>query len=139
LIPNGKANVVIGFEPIEALRVLTVYGNPETVIIVNPHPIYPINVTSGDEKTYPESETVKKSLESLSKKVYYISATEKAIEMGSPILGNMIMIGAFLELNLVPLETKEFREILSMNFNKERFEMNLLALEEGGKMVRQAL
>ncbi len=134
LIPRGKADIVVGLEPVEALRVLTTYGNPQTVVIANTRPIYPVDVTSGDEK-YPEPEEIQKALESLSRKIYSIAATEKAMEMGSPILGNMIMIGALLELNLLPLGPSEFREILAKNFSAERLKTNLQALEEGKKII----
>ena len=134
LIPRGKADIVVGLEPVEALRVLTTYGNPQTVVIANTRPIYPVDVTSGDEK-YPEPEEIQKALESLSRKIYSIAATEKAMEMGSPILGNMIMIGALLELNLLPLGPSEFREILAKNFTAERLKTNLQALEEGKKII----
>ena len=134
LIPKGKADVVVGLEPVEALRVLTQYGNRETVVIVNTRPIYPVDVTSGSER-YPEREEIKRSLEGLSLKVYYISATEKAMQMGSPILGNMIMIGALLGVHLIPLSVEEFRQTLAKNFSKNRLETNLKALEEGRKMV----
>jgi indolepyruvate ferredoxin oxidoreductase, beta subunit len=134
LIPRGKADIVVGLEPVETLRVLTTYGNPQTVVIANTRPIYPVDVTSGDEK-YPEPEEIQKALESLSRKIYSIAATEKAMEMGSPILGNMIMIGALLELNLLPLGPSEFREILAKNFIAERLKTNLQALEEGKKII----
>ena len=134
LIPRGKADIVVGLEPVEALRVLTTYGNPQTVVIANTRPIYPVDVTSGDEK-YPEPEEIQKALESLSRKIYSIAATEKAMEMGSPILGNMIMIGALLELNLLPLGPSEFREILAKNFSAQRLKTNLQALEEGKKII----
>ena len=134
LIPRGKADIVVGLEPVEALRVLTTYGNPQTVVIANTRPIYPVDVTSGDEK-YPEPEEIQKALESLSRKIYSIAATEKAMEMGSPILGNMIMIGALLELNLLPLSSSEFRETLAKNFTAERLKTNLQALEEGKKII----
>ena len=134
LIPKGKADIVVGLEPVEALRVLTTYGNPQTVVIANTRPIYPVDVTSGDEK-YPEPEEIQKALESLSRKIYSIAATEKAMEMGSPILGNMIMIGALLELNLLPLGPSEFREILAKNFSAQRLKTNLQALEEGKKII----
>ncbi len=134
LIPRGKADIVVGLEPVEALRVLTVYGNPQTVVLSNTRPIYPVDVTSGDEK-YPETEEIKKALESLSRKTYSIAATEKAMEMGSPILGNMIMIGALLELNLLPLSPSEFRETLTKNFTAQRLRTNLQALEEGKKII----
>ncbi|MGA2955496.1 MAG: indolepyruvate oxidoreductase subunit beta [Thermodesulfobacteriota bacterium] len=134
LIPRGKADIVVGLEPVEALRVLTVYGNPQTVVLSNTRPIYPVDVTSGDEK-YPETEEIQKALESLSRKTYSIAATEKAMEMGSPILGNMIMIGALLELNLLPLSPSEFRETLTKNFTAQRLRTNLQALEEGKKII----
>jgi len=134
LIPRGKADIVVGLEPVEALRVLTVYGNRETVVIANTRPIYPVDVTSGDEK-YPPLEEIQKALQGLSRKVYSIGATEKALEMGSPILGNMIMIGALLELNLLPLSPSEFRETLAKTFTAQRLETNLQALEEGKKII----
>ena len=135
LIPQGKADVVLGLEPVEALRVLTVYGNSQTVVLSNTRPIYPVDVTSGDEK-YPEHAEIQRALKDLSRQVHYIPATEKAMEMGSPILGNMIMMGALLELNLLPLSPAEFRETLGRSFKEARLETNLRALEEGKRTVR---
>lgn len=135
LVPRGKADVVVALEPVEALRVLTVYGNPETVVIANTRPIYPIDVISGNAE-YPEIEKIQELLKSLSEKVYSIPATEKAIKIGSPILGNMIMLGALLGLNLLPLSVEEFRQTLARNFNGKRLETNLQALEEGRTAVR---
>ena len=135
LIPRGKADIVIGLEPVEALRVLTVYGNSQTVVLSNTRPIYPVDVTSGDEK-YPEHAEIQRALKDLSRQVHYIPATEKAMEMGSPILGNMIMMGALLELNLLPLSPAEFRETLGRSFKEARLETNLRALEEGKRTVR---
>ena len=137
LIPRGKADIVIGLEPVEALRVLTVYGNSQTVVLSNTRPIYPVDVTSGDEK-YPEHAEIQRALKDLSRQVHYIPATEKAMEMGSPILGNMIMMGALLELNLLPLSPAEFQETLAGSFKAARLETNLRALEEGKRIVRSA-
>jgi indolepyruvate ferredoxin oxidoreductase beta subunit len=135
LIPKGKADIVVGLEPVEALRVLTVYGNPKTIVFVNTRPIYPVDVTIGTEK-YPAEEELKKCLADLSRKVYYLQATEAAMKMGSPILGNMIMVGAVLALNLLPLTSEEFTKTLAGNFQGKKLETNLEALELGGKMGR---
>jgi indolepyruvate ferredoxin oxidoreductase, beta subunit len=135
LIPKGKADIVVALEPVEALRVITQYGNPETVAIVNPRPVYPVDVSSGDEK-YPALEDIREALASLCRKVYYIPATEKALKMGSAILGNMIMIGALLAANLLPLQEEEFRQTLSQAFRKERLTINLQALAEGKKSIQ---
>lgn len=134
LIPKGRADIVLGLEPVEALRVITNYGNPQTVALVNPRPIFPVDVSSGDE-TYPGPEEIREALESLCAKVYYIAATEKAIHLGSAILSNMIMIGALIKARLLPLEEEEFGQILAQNFQGDRLAINLRALKEGGKMI----
>jgi len=134
LIPQGKADVVLGLEPVEALRVLTGYGYRDTVVITNTRPIYPVDVTSGDER-YPEMEELETALRNLSRKLHLIPATERALEMGSPILGNMIMIGALLDLNLLPLTAAEFSQTLKQNFQGKRLESNLQALETGAILM----
>jgi indolepyruvate ferredoxin oxidoreductase, beta subunit len=134
LIPQGRAEVVLGLEPVEALRVLTGYGYRDTVVITNTRPIYPMDVTSGDE-TYPEMEEIESALRNLSRELHVIPATEKALEMGSPILGNMIMIGALLKLNLLPLTAAEFAGTLKQNFQGKRLESNLQALENGAILI----
>ena len=60
------------------------------------------------------------------------------MQMGSPILGNMIMIGALLELDLLPLSAEEFQETLAKNFDEKRLKINLQALEEGRRTVSAA-
>jgi indolepyruvate ferredoxin oxidoreductase beta subunit len=134
LIPQGKADVVLGLEPVEALRVLTGYGYRGTVVITNSRPIYPTDVTSGDE-VYPEMEEIESALGNLSRELHVIPATEKALEMGTPILGNMIMTGALLKLNLLPLTSAEFAETLKQNFQGKRLESNLEALEIGAILI----
>jgi indolepyruvate ferredoxin oxidoreductase, beta subunit len=135
LIPKGKADIVIALEPVEALRVITHYGNPETVAIVNPRPVYPVDVSSGDEQ-YPAMEEIQKALTYLCHKVYYIPATEKALAMGSAILGNMIMIGALLASKLLPLPEEDFCRILAETFRENRLTINLQALAEGKKSIQ---
>lgn len=135
LIPRGKGDILVAMEPVEALRVLAVYGNPDVVALVNTRPIYPIDVTTGEEP-YPELDDIKKRVDELSTSAYFIDATEKAIQMGSPILGNMIMIGALLELKLLPLSLSEFCDTLSRNLADKKLDVNLKAIEEGRKAVQ---
>jgi Pyruvate/2-oxoacid:ferredoxin oxidoreductase gamma subunit len=58
-----------------------------------------------------------------------------AMEMGLPILSNMIMMGALLELNLLPLSVEEFTGVLSRNLPEKHLEINLKAIEEGRKTI----
>ena len=54
LIPRGEADIIIGFEPIETLRVAREYGNKSTRIIFDTRPNYPLGVLVG-EALYPDS------------------------------------------------------------------------------------
>ncbi len=134
LIPQGSADVVVAMEPVEALRVLAVYGNPHITVLFNPRPIHPIDVMAGDE-TYPELEEIMEHLQKLSRAVYRIDATERALRLGAAILGNMIMVGALLQLKLIPLSVAEFCEILRENMPVKNLDVNLEAIEEGRKAI----
>ena len=138
LIPKGKGGIIVALEPVEALRVLEAYGNPHAVVLVNTHPIYPIDVTTGNA-LYPDFKEIRKALEGHSRKICSIDATEKAIKLGSPILANMIMIGALLSLKLIPVNIEEFRKNLSNRFTQRRFEINAKAIETGEKMIQESL
>ena len=134
LIPQGKADVIVSLEPVEAIRVIAPYGNPDAVALINTRSIVPIGVASGDE-TYPDIDEIKAALDSLCRIVHYINAVERAMELGSPIMSNMIMLGALLELKILPLSIKEFSETLGRNLSGDKLAINLKAIEEGRKTV----
>ena len=64
LIPSGEAHIIIGFEPLETLRMARQYAGANTMVIYDPRPIYPLGVLQGNQ-TYPAIEDIKKELEEL--------------------------------------------------------------------------
>ncbi len=102
LIPPNMAHVIIGLEPLETIRILHEYGNKETIFIVNSRPIYPLNVIAGDVE-YPALNWIRSVLDELGQKLYWLDATPIAIELGDPIILNMIMIGALCGLPDFPI------------------------------------
>lgn len=44
IIPQGDADLIVGMEPVEAMRMLTQYGNPDVVTVVNPKMIGSIDI-----------------------------------------------------------------------------------------------
>ena len=134
LIPRGRGHVMVAMEPVEALRILTVYGNPQITVLINPRPIHPIDVMAGDE-TYPELEDIMEHIQKLSGAAYYVDATAEALRLGSAILGNMIMIGALLQLDILPLSMADFYETLRENMTGKKLDVNLNAVAEGSKMI----
>ena len=66
LIPEGCADIILGMEPVETLRVLGQFGNPDVATIVNPRPVYPLSVLSG-EAEYPDSDWLMETIKDLPK------------------------------------------------------------------------
>ena len=133
-IPKGMGHLVVSLEPTEAIRVLKDYGNPDIHVICNTRPIHSIGVISG-EQAYPELEDIKSWIMHLSAAAWFINATEKAMEMGDPILGNIMMIGAAAGTGLLPLDRKDFESVISTMLTPEKVALNLSAYDLGRQMV----
>ncbi|HEX7364692.1 MAG TPA: indolepyruvate oxidoreductase subunit beta [Dehalococcoidia bacterium] len=133
-IPNGSADIILGMEPVETLRMLGKYGNPNVITIINPRPIYSIDVTVGQAQ-YPELEKLIQTIKELSAKTWLINATEEAQKMGSHMFANAILIGALIGSGVLPLTRKSIEPVLRETFPKE-IETNLAALDKGIKLVK---
>ena len=136
LIPPNMANIIVGLEPLETIRILHEYGNKETIFIVNSRPIYPLNVIAGDVE-YPDIDWIRSVLDDSGQKLYWLDATPIAIELGEPIILNMIMIGALCGLPDFPIEVKDFREVIKNIFPESKLEANYKALETGRGLINK--
>jgi indolepyruvate ferredoxin oxidoreductase beta subunit len=134
-IPRGRAHMVVALEPIEALRVLKDYGNQEIRVICNTRPIHPIGVISG-EQSYSPLENLKEWIRSLSREAWFIDATEAAIRLGNPVLGNIISVGALAATGALPLSRKVFETVLNRRMSTDKVDLNLTAFDMGGAMIR---
>ena len=135
LIPEGQADIVVALEPVEALRVIGQYGNPSVAAVVNSRPIYPTAVTVG-EAEYPSWEKIKQTIYELTRKAWFIDATEIALSFGSPIFTNIIMVGALAGTNLLPLNRKKFEETIKESFPSTHVADNLKAFARGLEMTQ---
>ena len=134
LIPPNQAHIIIGLEPLESLRILLDYGNERTISIVNSRSIHPSNVIAGDVE-YPDLERIKSILAESGSKLYWLDATEKAMELGAPMLLNMILLGALGALKEFPLNQDTFKRVVSELFIETKKEVNYQALEAGADMI----
>lgn len=130
LIPEGKAHVILGLEPMETLRILSVYGNSQVVALTNFHPIYPVGVLS-KRVVYPNLEELKDAIQALSKMSSFIKATEIAIELGSPISSNIIMLGALVGIKKLSLSRNDIEKEIKNTFPSSKVAINLKALNTG--------
>jgi len=135
-IPKGQADIVVTLEPIEAIRVLMTYGNSEVAVLTNTRPIYPVGVISG-ELNYPTAEEIQESIKDLSARAWFVEATDEAVKLGNPILGNIIMIGALSGTELLPVDRQDFQEVIRESLPAGTLESNLKAFDLGVSRVKQ--
>ena len=131
LIPKGETDVLLGFEPVEALRAATRYAGEGTVAIVSMMPVPPSNVTSGD-LSYPSIVNIKQELESICQKVYMLD-TEPVLErLGSTRVLNSYMIGALSAIEKGPIDSDNLQQAISDTLDSER---DIAAFNEGVKSL----
>jgi indolepyruvate ferredoxin oxidoreductase beta subunit len=137
-IPRGRAHMIVALEPTEAVRVLKDYGNPEVKVLCNMRPIRSIGVICG-EQTYPAMEDIKTWVRELSQSAWFIDATEEAVRLGNPILGNIICVGALAATGVLPLVRGHFETVLANKMPADKVALNLTAYDRGGAMVNQSV
>lgn len=84
LIPKGSLDMLLAFEPLEALRYLSYLGK-DSKLIVNNNPL--------DVENYPRIEELLKEIRK-QKNSLLVDAKKLAIEAGHPLTQNIVMLGA---------------------------------------------
>ncbi len=128
--PRGKADIIVGLEPTESLRMLTSYGSPDTYVVTNTRPIHSLEVAIG-EADYPSPEVLRDCTNRLSRKAWYVNASEHALNLGNALITNIVMIGALFGTGLLPLERSQIEEQLRKSFKGEKLSVNLRAFDFG--------
>ena len=110
IIPNRGADMLLAFEPIETIRGLDKV-NSGTKIVYNTHPIIP----SSTDKPYPSVDSITKVLKENFKHVLPINGTELAIEAGSVLALNMVLLGAVTADDNFPLSKESVIDAMKNN------------------------
>ena len=134
-IPRGAADVIVALEPLEALRVLTMYGNPEVSLIANSRSIDPVGVITG-ERDYPSEETIRSAFERLTARYWLFDATAAGLSLGNPVLSNIVMIGALAGTGLLPIDRRMFAKEIRKTQSPEKCALNLKAFDAGVSMIK---
>ena len=137
LIPAGEAHFIIGFEPLETLRIARRYANPETKIIYDPRPVYPQSVLRR-RTVYPDLDALKAEIASLCKKAIEVPAADIALECGDSRAANIALIGAFSCLEGAPLDTKALEEVVSQRFKGAVLVLNQKVFALGCEAAKEA-
>ena len=136
LIPAGEAHFIIGFEPLETLRIARQYAGDKTRIIYDPRPVYPGSVLRG-EAQYPPIDALKAEIASLGASALEVPAADIAMSCGDARAANIALLGAFSCLPGAPLDSAALRDVISQRFKGAVLEMNLAVFEKGCAAVKE--
>lgn len=119
----GMVDHLVAFEMIEAMRSVH-YVKPAGRLLVNPTPIQPLPVLTGDL-------AVPRGLRAIleDEGAIFIEADELACEAGSPKSANVVLMGA-LSVGL-PFDEALWRDVITARVPAKTVEANLLAFSLG--------
>ncbi len=136
IVPEGEADVILGFEPVEAYRVAH-KGGENTTVIMSTDPIIPFTVSVGKE-TYPPVEELIGALQEKFR-VVTLSAVGLARRAGNLLTANVVMVGALTALPGFPIDREEMMEAVKVRVPPRFVEVNLKAFELGYEEVSRCL
>lgn len=125
MFPKKTADIIIGFEPAEAVRMLP-YLKDGGKIVLNTHPIMPVTATlSGSDYTGREMiEYLQRNVED----VTLVDGDRACEEIGSPKVLNMVMLGAAVRNDVLPFTIDEIEDIMKKTVKPQFVELNSKAL-----------
>ena len=134
LILEQEADMLVAFEPVEALRRLMDVSSSTTAVL-NTRAIAPISVSSVKGKTYPSAGEVLDTLGEHVARVVALDGSGIAERLGNPALLSAVMLGAAWASGSLPLDPKLLRRALERVVPERYLELNRAAFEEGGRAV----
>lgn len=129
IIPKGGADLILSFEPVEALRALE-KSSKDSIVVTNLSPVLPSTINQQDVD-YPNVDSVIEELKTKVSKVYSLDANKIALESGHPLSMNMAMLGAAAATPNFPLNKEDVIETMKDNLPLKSIEINLKAFEAG--------
>jgi indolepyruvate ferredoxin oxidoreductase, beta subunit len=130
-IPDGEADILLGFEPSETIRAARKCG-AHSVIVTNTAPQPPFTVAMGQSR-YPDIDAALAKMADRVKRLITLDATSLALRAGSLLSLNMVMLGALAGSGATDVPLDRFRAAIKDKTKAALAGVNLEAFELGAK------
>ncbi len=134
MVSHGQADIIIGFEPAEAVRCLP-YLKPNGTVVVCSKGIAPIT-TSLEQAPYDASEMLQ-YLQQHVDDVVVIDGESICNTVGSMRTLNTVLLGAALTTNIFSITQKQLETTISEVLPEQYIPMNMAALQAGIEAANQ--
>ena len=135
IISDGEADVLVGFEPSETIRAIN-KCNSGTVVITNLSPLPPFTVAIG-KGTYPDLNEVQNLIRAKTANLIAFDAADLAKEAGNVMSVNMVLLGALIQTDILPLTADSIKEIIKTKTKKAFVDINLKAFDLGFSTAKE--
>ncbi|KUH31428.1 indolepyruvate ferredoxin oxidoreductase subunit beta [Thermococcus celericrescens] len=138
MVPEGKADVILSFEPVEALRYIN-YLKKGGLVFTNAKPIPPVQVSMG-LASYPSLDEIKKVVEEdFQAKFMAFDAEDLAVKAGHVITTNVVLIGALTQTPGFPLSAEHVKEVIRVSVPPKAVDVNMKAFDLGVQAAKEML
>lgn len=127
IISKGEADIIIGFEKLEALRSIDQI-KPEGLVLINDYAIIPITVSAGIFE-YPDDEKIRATLHKFTQNDFWVKGLEIAEEIGFPKASNVVLLGALSRL--LEIDPQVFLKIIAARIPQKYYKENERAFKFG--------
>jgi indolepyruvate ferredoxin oxidoreductase beta subunit len=134
LISPGEADIVLGFEALEAFRALD-RCHANSLVIANTATMVPYPVAIGQAK-YPSVEQMFHRLAEQVRALLSFDAGDLARQAGSPLAVNMVLLGALAATESLPITAEDILSVIRTGTKEKFLASNLKAFEMGAAAAR---
>ena len=131
LIPPGTADVIIAFEPAEAVRVLP-FLSPSGSMLVLDRGVVPVSAALSEKKYEPRkmTEFLKRVL-TPAERLTVVNGEDLILKCGSARVVNVALLGTAMTKNYFPFTQDNMLEAVKSRLPSKYLELNLRAFELG--------
>ncbi len=129
IISQGEADILVSFEPLEAIRALN-RCSKKSAIVTNTKPIVPFTVKLGQAE-YPDVDHWLNFMQSNYRRACALDADELARQAGTSKAVNVVLLGVLIGLGELPITRQMMEETIRRHVKPKFVDANLKALDLG--------
>ena len=129
VISDGEVDILMAFEPLEALRAAR-KCSAHSLVICNTSPVAPFSVSSGRDQ-YPDVTSMMQAISQRVSNLIAYDARALAREAGSELSVNMVMLGTLMRHAKMPFDEKVVKKVLQTRTKKAFLDINMKAFDLG--------
>lgn len=125
LVGRGRADLIVAFEPAEAVRMLP-YLRPGGTVVTSDRPLVPVSAMTGGPAY--DLDAIMACLAELGERCVVVDADRALAELGSPRVLNVVLLGAAARTGALGLSVDDVRGALAELLPERLLDLNLRAL-----------